>query len=139
MGFFRRYPLFIAIVLILLIIQLVPLNNQNKIKESRFARVVLLITFYPQKTVNFLSNMIVNNWYKYINNINTYEKNNPEVAFFSKDVSKINGKEILDCIDRNTLQAYETGYGDAGTDVILFKCQCGAEFGVLKTTFETAQ
>ena len=45
-----------------------------------------------------------------------------------------------DCVDRNTLQAYETGYGDAGTDVLLFLCTCcGGEFGVAKATFETAQ
>ena len=44
-----------------------------------------------------------------------------------------------DCVDRNTLQAYETGYGDAGTDVILFMCAaCGGEFGVLKATFEAS-
>lgn len=45
-----------------------------------------------------------------------------------------------DCVDRNTLQSWETGYGDAGIDVILFMCgSCGQEFGVLKATFETAQ
>jgi rod shape-determining protein MreC len=91
MGFFRRYPLFIAIVLILFIIQLVPLNNQNKIKESRFAGVILLITFYPQKTVNFLSNRIVNNWYKYISNINTYERNKR----LREDISKLREENFV--------------------------------------------
>jgi len=45
-----------------------------------------------------------------------------------------------DCVDRNTLQAYETGYGAAGADVILFLCVCcGTEHGRAKTLFETAQ
>jgi hypothetical protein len=45
-----------------------------------------------------------------------------------------------DCVDRNTLNAWDTGYGDAGTDVILFKCVgCGNEHGRAKALFETAQ
>jgi len=45
-----------------------------------------------------------------------------------------------DCVDRNTLQAYETGYGAGGADVILFMCvACGGEFGLAPALFETAQ
>jgi len=64
-----------AVVLIFLIIQLIPLNNQSKIKDSKVAGIVLLITYYPQKTVNVLGNIIVSNWNKYIRNINLYERN----------------------------------------------------------------
>ena len=45
-----------------------------------------------------------------------------------------------DCVDRNDLQSWETGYGAAGADVILFLCAgCGTEHGRAKTIFETAQ
>lgn len=75
MGSFRRYPLFIALVLLFFIVQLVPLNNEYKIRESRFTKVVLLLTYLPQKGINNLSRFIVDRWYRYVDNVSTHDEN----------------------------------------------------------------
>lgn len=75
MGSFRRYPLFIALVLLFFIVQLVPLNNEYKIRESRFSKVVLLLTYLPQKGINNLSRFIVDRWYRYVDNVSTHDEN----------------------------------------------------------------
>lgn len=75
MGFFRRYPLFAAIIILFFLVQLVPLNNQDKLSDSKLSKLVLTMTYYPQKTINSLSRFVVRTWNQYINNVDNYEKN----------------------------------------------------------------
>ena len=75
MGFFRRYPLFAVLLMIFFLVQLVPLNNQDKLSKSKFSKVILTLTYYPQRGVSVLSRFIVRKWEKYIDNVGHYEEN----------------------------------------------------------------
>lgn len=75
MGFFRRYPLFAVLLMIFFLVQLVPLNNQDKLSKSKFSKVILTLTYYPQRGVSVLSRFIVRKWEKYIDNVSHYEEN----------------------------------------------------------------
>ena len=75
MGFFRRYPLFVVFLMIFFLVQLVPLNNEDKLSRSKFSKVILTLTYYPQKGVSSLSRSIVSKWKKYIDNVDHYEEN----------------------------------------------------------------
>ena len=75
MGFFRRYPLFVVLLMIFFLVQLVPLNNEDKLSKSKFSKVILTLTYYPQRGVSTLSRFIVSKWKKYIDNVGNYEEN----------------------------------------------------------------
>jgi rod shape-determining protein MreC len=85
MGFFRRYPLFVILIMIFFLVQLVPLNNEEKLSQSRFSKVILTLTYYPQKGVNSLSKYLVAKWNKYIKNVDNYEENKA----LKKDLAKL--------------------------------------------------
>ncbi len=75
MGFLRRYPLFVVLIMIFFLVQLVPINNEDKLNNSRFSKVILTIIYYPQKSINSLSRYIVHKWKKYVDNVDQYEQN----------------------------------------------------------------
>lgn len=85
MGFLRRYPLFVVLIMIFFLVQLVPLNNENKLNNSRFSEIILTITYYPQKSINSLSRYIVQKWNKYVDNVDQYEQN----RVLKKDLAKL--------------------------------------------------
>jgi rod shape-determining protein MreC len=61
--------------MIFFLVQLVPLNNEDKLSKSKFSKVILTLTYYPQKGVSSLSRFIVSKWKKYIENVGHYEEN----------------------------------------------------------------
>jgi rod shape-determining protein MreC len=61
--------------MIFFLVQLVPLNNQDKLSKSKFSKVILTLTYYPQRGVSVLSRFIVRKWEKYIDNVGHYEEN----------------------------------------------------------------
>ncbi|NIP38485.1 MAG: rod shape-determining protein MreC [Candidatus Dadabacteria bacterium] len=85
MGFFRRYPLFVVLIMIFFLVQLVPLNNEDKLSKSRFSKIILTLTYYPQKGINSLSGYIVNKWDKYIDNVDRFEENRK----LKKEIAKL--------------------------------------------------
>ncbi|NIT14018.1 MAG: rod shape-determining protein MreC [Candidatus Dadabacteria bacterium] len=57
------------------LVQLVPLNNEEKLNQSKFSKVILTLTYYPQKGIYSISRFIVSTWKKYVRNVGHYEEN----------------------------------------------------------------
>ena len=85
MGFFRRYPLLVVLLMTFFLVQLVPLNNEDKLSSSRFSKIILTLTYYPHKGIDRLSRYIVDRWNKYIDNVGYYDENKS----LKKDIARL--------------------------------------------------
>ena len=75
MGFLKRHPILITLLILLLAIQVLSLYAEEKHAANPFSRFVLNITYYPQKFIHGVTGVIVNAWNKYIDLIESREEN----------------------------------------------------------------
>mgnify|MGYP001772914482 CR=1 FL=1 len=75
MGFIKRHPILIILILFFFATQLISLNLEGKRIGDPFSRFVLLLAYYPQKSIFILTGMIVGIWQNYIDLIGIKEEN----------------------------------------------------------------
>ncbi|MFQ5787090.1 MAG: rod shape-determining protein MreC [Thermodesulfobacteriota bacterium] len=75
MGFLRRHPILISIILLILAIQVFSLYINDKQVENPFSRSILNLNYYPQKFIHSVTGRIVTVWENYIDLINTKKEN----------------------------------------------------------------
>jgi rod shape-determining protein MreC len=75
MGFIRRHPIFISIILFLFAVQLISLNLERKQKADPFSRFALTLAYYPQKFIFAVTSGITGVWQGYVNLIGLKEEN----------------------------------------------------------------
>ena len=75
MGFLRRHPILISIILLILAIQVFSLYADDKQVENPFSRFILNLNYYPQKLIYSVTDKIVDAWENYIDLIDTNKDN----------------------------------------------------------------
>jgi len=75
MGFLRRHPILISIILLILAIQVSSLYINDKQVENPFSRSILNLNYYPQKFIHSVTGRIVTVWENYIDLIDTKKEN----------------------------------------------------------------
>jgi rod shape-determining protein MreC len=75
MGFLRRHPILLSLILFFFVTQLISLNLDEKRAGDPFSRFVLLITYYPQKFIFALTGTVVGLWQNYVDLIKLREEN----------------------------------------------------------------
>lgn len=75
MGFLRRHPILISIILLILAIQVSSLYINDKQVENPFSRSILNLNYYPQKFIHGVTGRIVTVWENYIDLIDTKKEN----------------------------------------------------------------
>jgi len=75
MGFLRRHPILLSIILLILAIQVFSLYINDKQVGNPFSRFILSLNYYPQKLINSATGRIVNVWGNYIYLIDTKKEN----------------------------------------------------------------
>ena len=75
MGFIKRHPILISLILFFFATQLISLNLEGKRIGDPFSRFVLLLAYYPQKSIFTLTGMVVGIWQNYIDLIGIKEEN----------------------------------------------------------------
>ena len=75
MGFLKRRTILITLILFFAAIQLFSLYQQDKAANNPLSRLVLTVTYYPQKFVSTSTNKVVSVWYKYLDLVELREDN----------------------------------------------------------------
>jgi rod shape-determining protein MreC len=75
MNLIKRHPVLISLVLFFFATQLISLNLEGKRAEDPFSRFVLLLAYYPQKSIFALTGMVVGVWQNYVDLIGVREEN----------------------------------------------------------------
>ena len=75
MGFLKRRTILITLILFFAAIQLFSLYQQDKAASNPLSRLVLVVTYYPQKFVSASANKLVSVWYKYLDLVQLREDN----------------------------------------------------------------
>ena len=75
MSFLRRRTILITLILFFAAIQLFSLYQQDKNANNPLSRLVLAVTYYPQKLVSASTSKVVSVWYKYLDLVQLKEEN----------------------------------------------------------------
>lgn len=75
MGFFKRRTILITLILFFAAIQLFSLYQQDKAANNPLSRLVLAVTYYPQKFVSASTSKVVSVWYRYLDLVQLREDN----------------------------------------------------------------
>ncbi|MGH7900979.1 MAG: rod shape-determining protein MreC [Thermodesulfobacteriota bacterium] len=75
MGFLKRHPLLISIVLLFLAIQVFSFSIKEKNPETLFSGFILNLAYYPQKFVSIVTGAIVNTWENYVDLLHIRNEN----------------------------------------------------------------
>lgn len=75
MGFLKRRTILITLILFFAAIQLFSLYQEDKAANNPLSRLVLAVTYYPQKFVSASTNKLVSVWYEYLDLVQLKEDN----------------------------------------------------------------
>ncbi|MGE5445576.1 MAG: rod shape-determining protein MreC [Ignavibacteriales bacterium] len=75
MNFIKRHPVLMSLILFFFVTQLISLNLEGKRVGDPFSRFVLLIAYYPQKSIFALTGTVVGVWQNYVDLIGVREEN----------------------------------------------------------------
>ena len=76
MGFLKKHPIIISVILIFFAIQLFPLIYKSEREADPVSRVIMRINHYPYSAINSLRLSIKNTWANYIGLRSSLEENN---------------------------------------------------------------
>lgn len=75
MSFFKRRTILIVIVLFFVSIQLFSLNLNQNGAQNPVARIILLVTYYPQKFINASTDKVIHAWQNYFDLVKLKQQN----------------------------------------------------------------
>ena len=75
MGFFKRRTILIVLALFFIAIQLFSLDLRERNSKNPVSKIVLTITYYPQKLISSVTDKVAGTWQDYINLVRVKEEN----------------------------------------------------------------
>ncbi len=75
MRFLIRHPIIVVLILFLFGVQLSSQDYNDTSKDSFFSGIVLRVTYYPQKFVNYTTDKVVTTWQNYMEIVDVNKEN----------------------------------------------------------------
>lgn len=75
MNFIKRHPILISLVLFFFATQLISLHFEERQTGNPFSRFVLLLAYYPQKSIFALTGTVVSVWQNYVDLVGIRDEN----------------------------------------------------------------
>ena len=97
MGFLKRRTILITLILFFAAIQLFSLFQQDKNTNNPLSRLVLAVTYYPQKFVSASTDKVVTVWYRYLDLVQLKEENlrlKEEIETLRRDRFELSEAEV---------------------------------------------